>query len=243
MPPSDTLDPELAPTSPLVRGLDRPVDRVRRLRLVDEVVREGPVVDARVVDAMLRVPRQLFVPPELAELAYENRPLAIGWEQMISQPLIVAIMSEALELAPTHRVLEVGTGSGYQAAILSLLAREVFTIERVGALAEIAQARLARCGFGNVHIHVGDGYQGWAENAPYDRILVTAAPPRMPEALLDQLADGGVLVTPVGGFGDWDDQRLVRARKSGGRITLDDLGSVRFVPMLRGVERPGLSWS
>ncbi len=141
-------------------------------------------------------------------------------------------MTAALELRGTERVLEIGTGSGYQAAVLSLLARDVFSIEVVEALAEDAAARLRRLGYSNVHVRAGDGYKGWPEEAPFDRILVTAAPEKVPPALLDQLADGGSLVAPVGAHG-WT-QRLVWVRKRGGVVSTEDLGGVVFVPMVRG---------
>jgi protein-L-isoaspartate(D-aspartate) O-methyltransferase len=189
------------------------------------------VRDERVLDALRRVPRHLFVPGASLELAYANRPLSIGHDQTISQPLIVAIMSEALRLEGTERVLEIGTGSGYQAAVLAVLAKQVYTIEIVPELGETARARLAGLGHANVQVRIGDGYLGWPEQAPFDAILVTAAPREVPAALLAQLADGGTLVAPVGRSSQT--QRLHRYRKQGNRIALDDLGAVRFVPMVR----------
>jgi protein-L-isoaspartate(D-aspartate) O-methyltransferase len=190
------------------------------------------VKDARVLDAMKRVPRHLFVPGVSLRRAYADAPAPIGYAQTISQPTIVAIMSEALELKGRERVLEIGTGSGYQAAILSLLASDVWTIEIVKELAEQARVRLRELGYTNVHVRAGDGYKGWPERAPFDRIILTAAPDDVPQALFDQLAEGGVLVAPVGPSG-WR-QRLLRYRKTAGRISSEDLGAVRFVPMVPG---------
>lgn len=188
------------------------------------------VRDVRVLDAMRRVPRHAFVPNATLQRAYANAPWPIGYGQTISEPSVVAIMTEALDLRPTDRVLEIGTGSGYQAAILSLLANEVFTIEIVEPLGEAARARLEGLGYSNVHVRIGDGYAGWPEHAPFDRVLVTAAPPEIPKALLDQLAVGGVLVAPVGP--STEKQRLLRYRKSGRGIRVEDLGAVEFVPMV-----------
>jgi protein-L-isoaspartate(D-aspartate) O-methyltransferase len=181
---------------------------------------------------MERVPRHLFVPGVSLQRAYANYPAPIGYGQTISQPTVVAIMTEALDLTGRERVLEIGTGSGYQAAILSLLASAVYSIEIVPELAEDARLRLLRMGYANVHVRAGDGYKGWPERAPFERILVTAAPDEVPQTLLDQLAEGGVLVTPVGPSGT--SQRLLRYRKVRGRTSSEDLGGVRFVPMVRG---------
>jgi protein-L-isoaspartate(D-aspartate) O-methyltransferase len=204
--------------------------RAYRAELVRGLARE--IKDARVLDAMGRVPRHLFVPGASLARAYMDDPVPIGYGQTISQPAVVAIMTEALELQGRERVLEIGTGSGYQAAILSLLASQVYTIEIVKALAEEARVRLLRLGYANVQVRAGDGYKGWPEQAPFARILVTAAPDEVPRALLDQLAEGGVLVAPVGPSG-WT-QRLLRYRKVAGRFSTEDLGAVRFVPMVPG---------
>src|SRR5262249_12815799 len=150
----------------------------------------------RVRGAMMRVPRHLFVPGASLEEAYDDAPFPIGHGQTISQPAVVAVMTEALELGGRERVLEGGTGSGSEAAVLSLLSSDVYTIEIVTDLAEIARERLATLGYANVHVRAGDGYAGWPEHAPFDRIIVTAAPPELPRALVDQLAEGGVLVAP-----------------------------------------------
>jgi protein-L-isoaspartate(D-aspartate) O-methyltransferase len=207
--------------------------RAHRAALIRELART--IKSEPVLAAMGRVPRHLFVPGVSLGRAYFNSPAPIGYGQTISQPMIVAMMTAALDLEGTERVLEVGTGSGYQAAVLSLLAGEIYTIEIVAPLAEVARARLARLGYSNVEVRTGDGYRGWPEKAPFARILVTAAPDTMPQALLDQLADGGILVAPVGRGSSV--QRLLRYRKSEGRIQTEDLGAVRFVPMVPGDAR------
>jgi protein-L-isoaspartate(D-aspartate) O-methyltransferase len=176
----------------------------------------------------------LFVPPEERGEAYYDFPLAIGHEQTISQPYIVAYMSEALELKPRDRALEIGTGSGYQAAILAELAAEVYSIEIVPALAEEAEARLRRLGYSNVQVRVGDGYRGWPEAAPFDAIIVTAAPRDIPQPLVDQLREGGRMVLPLG---QWD-QDLVRLRRTPQGILRESLLPVRFVPMTGEAEKP-----
>jgi protein-L-isoaspartate(D-aspartate) O-methyltransferase len=191
------------------------------------------VRDPRVLDVMARLPRERFVDPGQAPDAYADRPLPIGQGQTISQPLIVAVMIEALELRSTDRVLEIGTGSGYAAAAAALLAASVDTVERHAALAEGARLRLARLGFANVAVHVGDGTVGWAPGAPYDAILVSAGAPTLPGPLVEQVAVGGRLVVPLGSQDSW--QRLYRLRRlAPGRWRRDDLGGVRFVPLLAG---------
>src|SRR5688500_5957537 len=167
-----------------------------RRRMVDEQLRARGIQDERVLTAMAGVPRHMFVRPAEQAFAYADTPLPIGHEQTISQPFIVAFMSEALQVESSHRVLEIETGSGYQAAIVGKLAPDVYTIEIVPELAERARATLAREGFTNVHVHAGDGYKGWPEHAPYQRIMVTAAPEEVPQALVDQLAPGGRMVLP-----------------------------------------------
>lgn len=200
-----------------------------REHLVDHVVALG-VRDPRVLAAMREVPRHLFVPEHPLERAYADHPLSIGHEATISQPSLVGIMSEALELSGRERVLEVGTGSGYQAAVLCRLAGHVDTVEVVPELAARASAVLKAIGCENVDVHTTDGWAGWPEGAPYDRVVVTAAPEVLPSALLDQLADGGLLVVPVGSQSK--DQRLERWKKVGGLLYKQDLGAVRFVPMV-----------
>lgn len=170
-----------------------------RKRMVREQIEGRGIHTPRLLAAFEAVPRHLFVPPEELAWAYADGPLPIGEGQTISQPYIVALMTDLLDLQPTDRVLEVGTGSGYQAAILSQLVAEVHTVEILPALAQRAAERLARLGYNNVHVHVGDGSLGWPEAAPYDAILVAAAGPQVPPPLLEQLAEGGRLVAPVGG--------------------------------------------
>ena len=199
-----------------------------RDKLIDAISAE--VKDRRVLDAMRRVPRHLFVPGKSLTEAYGDWPLPIGEGQTISQPTVVAMMTEALELEGNERVLEIGTGSGYQAAILSLLCKEVFTIELLPRLGERAGVRLRELHYDNVQVRVGDGYEGWPEKAPFDRIIITAAPPEIPKALVEQLADGGIMVAPIGDFV----QSLVRVQKRRGTITTETLTGVRFVPMVRG---------
>ena len=187
------------------------------------------VHDPRVLDALSRVPRHLFVPERARDEAYDDHPVPIGFGQTISQPYIVAFMTQTLEVGPADRVLEIGTGSGYQTAVLAELARAVFSIEIVPELAERARRMLADLGRRNVEIRTGDGYGGWPEQAPFDRILGTAAPTDVPHALVDQLADGGILVLPVG---DWN-QDVHVIRKQHGGIQSRNVLPVRFVPMVR----------
>lgn len=206
-------------------------DTGQRLRsaLVDVVARE--VSSARVLDVMREIPRHMFVPEHSLEDAYADRPLPIGHDVTISQPTIVAMMSAALGLEGHERILEIGTGSGYQAAVLSKLARHVDTVEVVPALAARARAALALLGIGNVAVWEGDGWAGLPACAPFDRIVVTAAPDCLPAALGDQLVEGGLLVVPVGPQSQ--DQRLERHQRRGARLVREDLCAVRFVPMVR----------
>lgn len=198
--------------------------------MVDEQIRARGVRDPRVLAALSAVPREAFLAPQLAEVAYADSALPIEAGQTISQPFIVAVMSEALELQPSDRVLEIGAGSGYAAAVLAHLASEVYTVERHAELAEIARERLERLGYRNVHVKHGDGTLGWAEHAPFDGIVVAAGGPRVPKSLLDQLAIGGRLVMPVGrGYG----QQLVRiTRNAETEFVGEDLGAVQFVPLI-----------
>ena len=188
------------------------------------------VGDVRVLAAMREVPRHRFVPEHSVELAYADHPLSIGWDVTISQPSLVGMMSQALELRGNERVLEIGTGSGYQAAVLSRLAGRVDSIEVIPELAERSRKILAALGCENVHVHDGDGWLGWPAGAPYDRAVITAAPETMPAAIVDQLIDGGFVLAPVGTQDR--DQRLERWWKNGGTLTKQDLGAVRFVPMV-----------
>lgn len=187
------------------------------------------VLDPRVLDAMRRVPRHLFLPPDQADRAYQDQPLPIGQEQTISQPYMVASMTELLALQPDHRVLEIGTGSGYQTAVLALLAREVLSVERLEPLLEAARKRLKSLGLNNISLHCGDGSLGFPEQAPYDAILVTAACPKIPPALIAQLAEGRRLVAPVG---PRDLQELVLGVKTGGKLDIRRQFGCRFVPLI-----------
>jgi protein-L-isoaspartate(D-aspartate) O-methyltransferase len=200
-----------------------------RLRMVDEQIRRRDVKDPRVLRAMETVPRHLFVRPEDIPFAHADSPLPIGRGQTISQPYIVALMTELLEIEPDHRVLEIGTGSGYQSAVLSLLAKDVYTVEFLESLAVPARKLLASLGYGNVHVKVGDGYEGWPEEAPFDAIIVTAAPETVPEALSSQLKEGGRMAIPVGSYF----QELILVVKTAGRLREKKVADVRFVPMVR----------
>jgi protein-L-isoaspartate(D-aspartate) O-methyltransferase len=205
----------------------------RRQRMVSDQLRRRDIVDPLVLAAFGTVDRESFVPGDLGLHAYDDAPLPIGAGQTISQPYVVAMMVQALQLRGHERVLEIGTGSGYAAAILGSLVREVETVERIEELAVAAAERLARLGFGNVHVHHGDGTLGWPLAAPYEAIAVAAGAPRPPRSLLDQLAIGGRLVLP---HGDVEHQQLVRiTRRDAERFDQEELGDVRFVPLL-GVE-------
>jgi len=201
-----------------------------RVRMVREQIAGRGVEDPRVLEAVRRVPRHEFVASRLREQAYDDRPLPIGHGQTISQPYVVAAMTELAAVGPASKVLEVGTGSGYQAAVLAELAGEVFTIEIVEPLAERARETLARLGYTNVHVRHGDGYAGWPEEAPFDAIVVTAAPPEVPPALREQLAVGGRLVVPVGR--DWQELEVHTRTEDGWEVR--EVFPVRFVPMVRG---------
>jgi protein-L-isoaspartate(D-aspartate) O-methyltransferase len=202
----------------------------QRNEMVKEQIERRGIRDPRVLQALRDVKRHLFVPEESRPDAYEDHPLAIGQGQTISQPYIVALMTEAIEPGPTDRVLEIGTGTGYQAAVLSRLVREVYSIEIVEVLGTAAAARLKQLGYTNVHVRIGDGYKGWPDKAPFDAVVVTAAPPEIPQALVDQLADGGRMVVPVG----TDYQELLLIEKTGGKVTKRVITTVRFVPMVKG---------
>ena len=200
----------------------------QRSQMVEQQLRFRNIQDEAVLEAMSRVPRHKFVPTSQARAAYEDRPLPIGYGQTISQPYIVAYMTEAAEISPEDIVLEIGTGSGYQAAILAELAKEVYTIEIIPDLAERASRTLAELGYDNVYVKQGDGYIGWEENAPYDAILVTAAPDHIPEPLIEQLVTNGKLVIPVG---TWFQELLVLEKTPDGLVEERSL-PVQFVPLV-----------
>jgi protein-L-isoaspartate(D-aspartate) O-methyltransferase len=203
---------------------------LERERMVERQLRARGVRDERVLAAFREVPRELFVEPGLEEFAYTDAPLPIGESQTISQPYVVALMVEALDIRPSDRVLEVGAGSGYAAAILSRLASEVYAIERHPSLAGEARERIERLGYDNVKIRAGDGTLGWPEAGPFDAILVSAGGPDIPLALLEQLAPGGRIVIPVGTY---HEQTLIRITESpDGRLMTQNLGPVMFVPLI-----------
>ena len=207
---------------------------VERERMVKEQVAMRGVTDTRLLAALRKVPRDQFVPEAVRHLAHTDQPLPIGHEQTISQPFIVAFMTEKLQLKPTDRVLEIGTGSGYQAAILAELAREVYTIEIVAPLGKRAQTTLQRLGYKNIHVKIGDGYEGWPEEAPFDAVIVTCAPEHVPRPLIDQTREGGRVIIPVGAA---DSQLLYLLEKKAGRLQQRAVLPVRFVPMTGEAER------
>lgn len=203
------------------------------VRMVAEQVEARGIDDARVLEALRRVPRAAFVPPEVRWRAHDDDPLPIGYGQTISQPYVVALMTSLLDVGPGQKVLEIGTGSGYQAAVLSLLAQQIYTVEIVPELAAAARLRLTRQGLRNIHVRQGDGNFGWQDYGPYDRIIVTAAAPKIPEALIEQLAEGGVLIMPVGDPATV--QMLVRGVKRGGTLYAHPIRKLRFVPLTGAV--------
>ncbi len=206
---------------------------IERRHMVETQIEERGIGDSKVLDAMLKVKRHLFVPEGSEAFAYNDYPLSIGYGQTISQPYIVAYMTEAAGLKPTDRVLEIGTGSGYQAAVLAEIVKEVFSIEIIEPLAEEARTRLLRLGYTNVKVKWGDGYKGWPEYAPFDAIIVTAAPPAIPEELVKQLKTGGRMVVPIGSIF----QELYLITRTGEGFERRALLPVRFVPMVEGGER------
>lgn len=200
----------------------------RKMMVENQLVARG-ISDRRVLEAFLRVPRHLFVPKEYEDLAYQDSPLPIGSGQTISQPYIVALMLELLELREDHRVLEVGTGSGYQTALLAELVSEVYSIERIPELLDEARKRLRRLGYTNVFLFVGDGSKGLPEFAPYDRIIVSACARRIYEAWIEELKDGGLIVLPLE---NKRGQNLIRARKRGEKLIIENHGGCVFVPLI-----------
>ena len=219
-----------AAPAPATAGTDH-YTLARQRMVAEQLAKPGrDITNARVVAVMGTVPRHEFVPERLRPDAYNDQPLPIGYGQTISQPYVVAFMTERLEPKPTDRVLEIGTGSGYQAAVLAGLVAEVYTIEIISDLAQRAAADLKRLGCTNVHTRSGDGYQGWPEAAPFDSIIVTCAPEQVPQPLIDQLKDGGRIIIPVGPA--WK-QELVLLRKRGGKLEQQAVMPVSFVPMTR----------
>jgi protein-L-isoaspartate(D-aspartate) O-methyltransferase len=199
-----------------------------------DISRRG-IKDQRVLRVMATLPRHLFVPQEMRSSAYQDRPLPIGAGQTISQPYIVAFMSELLELTGGERVLEIGTGSGYQTAVLAGLAEQVFSVEIIAELSARAEKTLTQLGIQNVKLTVRNGFHGWAEEAPFDAILITAAAPKIPPPLWNQLGEGGVLIMPLGKEGRT--QQLIRARKIGGRQMIEEHSAVIFVPLTGGTQK------
>ena len=197
--------------------------------MVEAQLKPRGIHDERVLAAMAKVPREEFVPENLRDKSYTDSAVPVGHDQTISQPFIVAYMTELLRLQPTDRVLEIGTGSGYHAAVLAELAKDVYTIEIIEPLATDASARLARLGYNNAHVKVGDGYQGWPEVAPFDAIIVTCAPDKVPQPLTQQLKEGGRMIVPVGS--GIMDQQLYLLEKINGELAQRAILPVRFVPM------------
>jgi len=205
----------------------------QRQRMVEQQLKPRGIKEERVLAAMAKVPREEFIPVDVRAGAYEDGPLPIGYDQTISQPYVVAFMTEQLRPKQTDRVLEIGSGSGYQAAILAELVADVYTVEIVEPLAKTAEATLQRLGHQNVHVKAGDGYKGWPEEAPFDAIIVTCAPEKVPQTLVDQLKDGGRMVIPVG---ERFAQQLYLLEKKNGQLKESATLPVRFVPMLRNVQ-------
>jgi len=221
-------------SSPQAVEDDAAYEQARALMVEDGIVAWG-VTDPAVIEAMGVVARHRFVPQDYLDQAYENHPLPIGYGQTISQPYIVALMTETLGLESGRKVLEIGTGSGYQAAVLAEVGADVYSIEIIVPLAEAAAERLAQLGYDDIQLRVGDGYYGWPEAAPFDAIIVTAAPDHVPQPLLEQLGVGGVMVIPIGPPGGY--QELWRLRRlSEDKVESTNLGGVRFVPLVRQAE-------
>jgi len=225
--PAQAAEP--LPTDPPVQKTAEPASFVEaRRRMIERQLRARDIDDPKVLSVMARVPRHRFVAPNLDAEAYDAHPLPIGYEQTISQPYIVALMTQLARPRPESRALDIGTGSGYQAANLAELCKEVFSIEIVKPLAEEARKRLADLGYKNVTVRAGDGYRGWAEHAPFDLIVVAAAPDHVPQPLVDQLAPGGRLVLPVGGY---PQHLLLIEKQKDGTVRRENVAPVMFVPM------------
>lgn len=220
-----TLEPTL--TSSPIPGEDEKYGVLRSEMVQEQIVPRG-IDDPAILDAMLKVPRHKFVPEDMVDLAYEDHPLPIGYGQTISQPFIVALMTQALDPEPGQRILEIGTGSGYQAAVLADLGVEVYTIEIISELADQATKRLDELGYTNIHTLNADGYFGWEDFAPFDAVIVTAAPDHLPQPLANQLIDGGRLVIPIGPIGFV--QTLWLFEREAGEMLATNLGGVTFVP-------------
>jgi len=221
------------PSFRLVAGEDPHAEK--RKAMVERDLKGRGIKDTKVLDVMGRIPRHLFVPGPQREKAYADHPLPIGEGQTISQPYVVALMSEALRLKPSDRVLEIGTGSGYQAAVLAEIVREVYSIEIIKSLAETAGKRLKEMGYRNVEVRFGDGYAGWEEKAPFDAIMITAAANHIPPALITQLKEGGRLILPLGSTAFH--QTLTVVRKEKGELKVEQMDPVAFVPMTGGAEK------
>ncbi len=217
----------------LLNGTQVPQDKysVQRQKMVDEQIIDRGISDKRTLEALRKVPRHLFVPHNMEEYAYDDRPLPIGYDQTISQPYIVALMTQLVDPGPGKKALEIGTGSGYQAAVLAEIVDSVFTIEIVPELAKQSSDLFKKLGYKNIISKSGDGYKGWPGHAPFDIIIVTAAPEEIPKPLLDQLAENGKLIIPVGN--PYSLQELILAGKKNGKINRQRITSVRFVPFQR----------
>ncbi|NOZ30134.1 MAG: protein-L-isoaspartate(D-aspartate) O-methyltransferase [Chloroflexi bacterium] len=233
-PPPSSPTAHVLPTA--TPSSEDPYARLRH-EMVEKTMRARDITDERVLAAMEKVPRHEFVLPEYLDQAYADHPLPIGFGQTISQPYIVALMTQLLQLQPTDKVLEIGTGSGYQAAVLAELVDEVYTIEIIPELAQSAKERLKRLGYKNVHVRQGDGYYGWPEEAPFDAIIVTAAPDHVPPPLVQQLKDGGRLVIPIGPPGGY--QTLWQIVKRGENLEANNIAGVLFVPMTGAAQKEG----
>ncbi len=205
---------------------------ILRMKMVEEQIETRGIKNRSVLEAMKRVPRHEFVPNEYIDQAYNDHPLPIGEGQTISQPYIVALMTELAMIGPESKVLEIGTGSGYQAAILAQIVKEVYSVEIIKSLGEQAGKRLKELGYKNIEVKIADGYFGWEENAPYDAIIITAAPDHIPQPLINQLKDGGVIVIPVGPPGAY--QTLWQIIKNGDQLISNNMGGVSFVPLTGG---------